>query len=275
MRLHAGVFLVDTKRRMDRKSVIAGNWKMEVSHKGAIELSRALNKLLEKEEGGPEVVVCPSFTSLPAVSEAFSKESGVNIGAQNVHWEERGAFTGEVSVSQLTPFASWCIVGHSERRALAYETEEQVVAKVMLLLKHGITPIVCIGESREEREADQTITKITTQMETLLSKITRVGLTKLVIAYEPIWAISANNPTGEMPDPNDVAGIALLIRKLIATRFDQEAAQRVRVLYGGSVKPNTVEPFMQEPGIDGALVGGASVHPMDFVEIIKKAKGTS
>lgn len=253
---------------MERKPVVVGNWKMELSHKASTEAALSIKKLLKNITLKCEVVVCPSYPALAAVKEVFGKTT-VAVGAQNVHWEERGAWTGQVSVSQIMPFAAWSIVGHSEQRALTGETEDEVTLKASLLLQHGIAPIVCIGESREEREAEQTVTKVTQQIQHFLSKMTRTSLSKVVIAYEPIWAIGS----GQMPEPSDVAEIMLLIRKQVAGRFGNEAADKLRILYGGSVTPTNVAPYMAEPGVDGVLVGGASTHPMQFVEIIKTVQG--
>ena len=212
--------------------------------------------------------MCPSFPSLPAVAELLADQSVIEVGAQTVHWEEKGAYTGQVSVNHIKPFARWCIAGHSEQRALTGETDELVQQKAQLLLKHGIVPVICIGETAEERAAEQTISKITQQMQSLLQKLTRPALTKTVIAYEPIWAISAVSG-GVTPDPSDTAGVMLLIRKLITERFDAEVAERTRIIYGGSVTPNNVAAFVSEPGVDGVLVGGASTHPMHFVVIVR------
>lgn len=253
---------------MNRKPLVVGNWKMELSHKGAIEVAQAVKKLLSKIEVGIDVVICPSYPQLPAIAELLKNSQKIHVGAQQVHWEESGAFTGAVSLSQISPFIQYCIVGHSEMRELTSQTEEQVRDAALILLKHGLTPIVCLGETWEEHQQEQTIRKITQQTEVLLSGVTRTGLSKLVIAYEPIWAISAQG-TGEVPDPTEVSEIVLLIRKLIASRFDTEGAERVRILYGGSVGPDTVSSYVSEPGVDGVLVGKASVTPMKFFEIVK------
>ena len=249
----------------ERTPVIAGNWKMELSHKAATEVTGSLKKLLQDVPVSCDVVVCPSFPSLPAVAEELVNNKKIQIGAQNVHWEEKGAWTGEVSVAQIHPFVKWCIVGHSERRRLVGETDEQVQQKAALLQRHGITPIVCIGETQEEREQERTVEKITQQVGSLISGLTRVAIAKLVVAYEPIWAIG----TGITPDPNEAAETMLLVRKLIAERFDQEIAERLRILYGGSVNAENVQPFVSEPGVDGVLVGSASLRPLEFVNIIK------
>jgi len=246
--------------------LIVGNWKMELSYQASLEVTKALKKRF-KSTNGVDIVLCPSFTTLAAVASEIGASTKLALGAQNVHWEEKGAFTGEVSISQLTPLVKWCIIGHSERRQLVRETDEQVNIKAQLLLKHGITPIVCIGETAAEHEAGQTIAKITAQAGSLLDSISRSSLTKLVIAYEPIWAIG----TGVTPEPNSAASTMLLIRKLAAERFGHDTAERMRILYGGSVKGDNAASFFSEPGIDGALVGGASVSPLQFADIVEAA----
>lgn len=260
---------------MAHKALIVGNWKMELAHKASLEHVRAVKKLLRNVEILADVVVCPAFPQLPEVAAALKTSTKIQVGAQAVHWEEQGAFTGAVAIAQVKPFAAWCIVGHSETRELTNMSEEHVRDTAMLLLKHGITPIVCVGESLVERQAEKTVERVTEQIGTLLSGVTRAGLAKLVVAYEPIWAISGNlkDGTGEMPDPSDVAEIVLLIRKLTATRFDAEAAGRLRVIYGGSVKPENVSAYVSEPGVNGVLLGSASINAVQFVEIVKKVQG--
>jgi triosephosphate isomerase len=259
---------------MPRKPLIVGNWKMELSHKAALELTRALKKLLHSSEVTSDLVICPSFPSLSEVAESVKNVEYLQVGAQNVHWEEKGAWTGEVSISQISPFIKWCIIGHSEQRRFTDETDEVVARKATLLLTHGVTPIVCIGETAEEHAADATVAKITAQINSLVSTMTRSALSKLVITYEPIWAISANHP-GQLPDPTDIAEDIMLIRKIIAARFDQEAAERLRILYGGSVNGENVGSYASEPGVDGVLVGNASLHPLQFIEIIKQVQSAA
>lgn len=241
---------------------------MELSDKASLTTAQALKNLLDSLKTPVEIVVCPSFVELAGVAAVFKGSKKVAIGAQNVHWTLKGAWTGEVSINQIKPYASWCIVGHSERRSLVGETDEQVNVKVNLLLEEGITPIVCVGETAQERDTDQTVTRISSQVKSLLESINRAHISKLVIAYEPIWAIG----TGETPEPSEAAATMLLIRKLVAEHFDHELAQRLRILYGGSVKPDMVQTFVDEPGVDGVLVGGASIHPLDFVQIIKQVQ---
>lgn len=250
---------------MERRPVVIANWKMELSIKASTEAAIAIRKLLKDVKLDTDVVLCPSFPALAAVKEVVTSSEKLQLGAQNVHEEDKGPYTGEVAVVQLAPLVTWCIVGHSEQREVTGETDEVIQRKADLLLRHGITPIICIGETLAERQADQTVAKLTRQMEVYLSKTTRVALSKTVIAYEPIWAIGA----GETPAPDDVAGTVLLLRKITAARFGNEAAQRLRIVYGGSVTTKTIGPLMAEPGIDGTLVGGASLHPLDLVTIIK------
>jgi len=244
---------------------------MQLSHKAATEELLSLKKLLKGVSVASDIVICPSYPSLPTFAESVAKDEKLQIGAQNIHWEEKGAWTGQVSVVQITPFVSWCIVGHSEQRELTGETDEIVQEKVQLLQKHGVIPIVCIGETAQERAAGQAEHRVAAQVESLLAKMTRASLTKMVICYEPIWAISSNDPAEE-PDLADMAGTMLLIRKMVAERFDVEAAERLRIIFGGSVNQDNVAALFNEPGVDGALVGSASLRPVHFIDIIKAAQ---
>lgn len=253
---------------MMQKPLVVGNWKMELSFKGEIALAKSLSTQLESDEISAEVVICPSFTSLSAIQELLKTNPKVALGAQGVHWEEKGASTGQISVNHLNSLVTWCIVGHSEQREITHVTDELVMVQANLLLRHGIQPIICMGETAEEKSADKTLDKISNQLEVILSQLNRVTLTKTVIAYEPLWAIGS----GETPDPDSVSEIVLLIRKLIASRFDQEIAERVRILYGGSVKPDNAAEYVGGPSANGVLVGGASVHSMQFVDIIKNVQ---
>ncbi len=252
-----------------------GNWKMDLSHKAEVEIVRSLKELFKGVTlEQTDVVVCPSFPSLAAVADGLKKNQKIAVGAQTVYWEEHGPVTGMVSVSQISPFVDWCLVGHSEQRAITGETDEQVAARAGLLVRHGITPVVCLGENAEEREADQSVDKVTKQMKVLIGALTRAAIAKIVIAYEPIWAISANNP-GELPEGDEVAGMAVLIRKVAAGRFGSEAAEKLRVIYGGSVNEGNVDQYIEEPGIDGVLPGGASLQPRQFMEIVKKVEAAA
>lgn len=239
---------------------------MQLSHKAAVENARALKQLAKQVElAGTDLAVFPSYPSLEAVAEEL-KESNIEVGAQNVQAEEKGAFTGEVSVSQIKPFVTWCIIGHSEQRWRTGQSEEAVADSARLLLKHGITPIVCVGETREEKERDDAANKVSTQINVLMGVLNRVMAGKVVIAYEPIWAISSQEPD-TLPDPSNVAQMAVLIRKITAGKFGGEVAEKLRVIYGGSVDRNNVADFTGEPGIDGVLPGGASLQPRLLLEM--------
>ncbi len=250
---------------MDKRPLVIGNWKMELSHKSAVEVCSAMKKLVQDKEYAAEIVVCPSYPSIPAIAAAL-KGTSIAVGAQNIHHEEKGPYTGSVSVSTLREFITWCIVGHSEVRYSQGDTDEMVVHKAKLLLSHGIRPVVCVGETQEQHAAGETISAVSAQVDVLLSSLDRVSLMKTAIAYEPIWAIG----TGNIPEPNEVYEVLLLIRKRIAEKFDVELAQRIYLLYGGSVASSTVSPYIAGPGADGVLVGGASIHPRDFIDIVSK-----
>lgn len=247
---------------MDKKALVVGNWKMELSHKSAVEVFSAMKKMVSGKELDVELVVCPSYPSLAAIASG-SNGTTISAGAQNIHHEERGAHTGKVSVVQIREFASWCIIGHSEVREAEGDTDLVIAHKAKLLLQHGITPIICIGESAQDHDSGNTIATISLQVDVLLSALDRVSLLKTAIAYEPIWAIG----TGVVPEPDEVFEVVLLIRKKIAERFDQELAERIRILYGGSVTADTASRYIAGPGADGVLVGGASIHPRDFLAI--------
>lgn len=239
---------------------------MELSHKATLEAAAALKKLIKNKAGHVDVVVCPSFPSLSAVAEIYKNSPDIQVGAQNMHWEERGAWTGEVSVLQIKPYVAWCIIGHSERRQNFGETDEHIVQKMKLLHKHNLTAVVCVGETAAERADGKALAKVTQQVRTFFSEVTVVSLNHLVIAYEPIWAIG----TGHTPAPGEAAEIMLLIRKVAVEYFGPEGGQRLRVIYGGSVTPDTVEQFATEPGVDGVLVGGSSVRPLQLADIIRR-----
>lgn len=247
---------------------MVANWKMALSHKAALEAAGALKKMIKKDNP-VETVLCPSFPSLAAVAEVIKSSEKIQVGAQNVHWEEKGAWTGEVSVLQIKPFVRWCIVGHSERREYFGETNEHVITKMGLLLKHGITPVVCVGENRQDHQAGQATQVVAAQVRQLFAALTVITVHQIVLAYEPIWAISSD-PLSEPDDPEQAAEIMLLIRKIAVELFGRETVERLRILYGGSVTEKTVEQFMIQPGIDGVLVGGASVRPLQLGDIIAR-----
>jgi triosephosphate isomerase len=212
-------------------------------------------------------VICPPFTALRSVETLLDSDKlPYGLGAQNVNAEEKGAFTGEVSPPMLAALkVSYVIVGHSERRQLFGEDDQMVNRKVRAVFKHGMTPIVCVGETLEEREADGTESKVTGQVRRAFADVDAEQAATAVVAYEPIWAIG----TGRNAEPNDAGRVVEMIRATLADRYDDGLAQAVRVQYGGSVKPGNIREFMAHPEIDGALVGGASLDPEEFALIVK------
>ncbi|HEY8417334.1 MAG TPA: triose-phosphate isomerase [Limnochordales bacterium] len=219
---------------------------------------------------GVQVVVCPPFTALAALGGVLAG-SAVALGAQNMHWEAAGAYTGEIAAPMLLDLkCRFVILGHSERRQMG-ETDEQVRRKVHAALAAGLIPIVCVGERLEERRAGQTEAVVTGQVRAALAGLPAADGSKAVIAYEPVWAIG----TGEYASPEEANRVIGLIRATLAELLGREAAAAMRILYGGSVKPDNIGPFMRQPEIDGALVGGASLDARGFVDIIQQAEGSA
>lgn len=247
-----------------RIPIIAGNWKMYKTQAEAKAFAEALPQVGEQVEA----VICAPFTALAALAENLQGKN-ISLGAQNVHWEEEGAYTGEISPLMLKELGvQYVIIGHSERRAYFNETDETVNLRVHAALKHGLTPIVCVGEDLEQRESGRTKEVVKVQMEAAMKEISEEQITQVVIAYEPIWAIGTGK-TSSAEDANEVIGF---IRQLIADQYDQNYANQVRIQYGGSVKPENIAGFMAQPDIDGALVGGASLNPDSFLALVKGAK---
>jgi triosephosphate isomerase (TIM) len=249
-----------------RKPFVAGNWKMFNTVSEARHLVSELVAALDPFDS-VDRVLCPPFTALLPVA-ALLEGSGIELGAQNMHWEASGAFTGEVAPPMLAEFCKYVILGHSERRAYFGETDETVNRKAKSALAHGLVPIVCVGETLDEYEAQQTREVVFRQMKGGLEGLTLSTGTSLVIAYEPVWAIGTGRAS-TAPDANEV--IAWVIRPALAELFGQDLAQQVRVLYGGSVKAGNAAEFFQQPDIDGALVGGASLKAADFTGIVQAA----
>ena len=245
-----------------RKPIIAGNWKM---YKTVDEATAMLNELCRLPlPETVEVVICPVFTALHS-AQAVLAGSKIKLGAQNVYWEEKGAFTGEVSAVMLRDVGcTYVIVGHSERRQYFAETDDSVNKKTKAVLAAGLTPIVCVGETLAEREAGDTQTVIIRQVKGGLTGITAQQAASLVIAYEPVWAIG----TGKTASAADAGQGCSLIRQTAAELFGDEAANQLRIQYGGSVKPDNVAELMAEADIDGALVGGASLEAVPFSKIV-------
>jgi triosephosphate isomerase len=254
---------------MGRKPMIAGNWKMyKTAGEGAI-LVQNLEERLAQFWDQVDVVVCPPFTALKSVSTVIELDRlGIGLSAQNVHWEEEGAFTGEVSPRMLADLrCGYCVVGHSERRQMFGETDETVNLKVQALLAHEIVPIVCVGESLETRDAGETDSFVRGQVRAGLEGVSAEDAARIVIAYEPIWAIG----TGRTPTPESANDVARSIRATVGALFGQPAAIQARVLYGGSAKPENIALFMPEPDIDGALIGGAALDAVSFASMVATA----
>jgi triosephosphate isomerase (TIM) len=252
----------------DRMPLISGNWKMHHNHFEAIQTVQKLSYLLTKEDYlTVEVSVHPPFTDLRSVQTVIeSDDIPMALGAQHCHWEEKGAYTGEVSPHFLAKLnVQYVIVGHSERREIFGETDEMVAKKITAIQNLGMKPIVCVGETLEEREAGQTNDKVLGQLMSVLEGRTAEHVKEMVIAYEPIWAIG----TGRTATSQDAQDVCAAIRQKISEAVGKEAAQAVRIQYGGSVKGANAQELMAMPDIDGALVGGASLLPDDFAQIVQ------
>jgi triosephosphate isomerase len=247
-----------------RVPIIAGNWKMYKTVAESLELVEAMRPLLAKVKA-VEMVVCPPFLSLPQVSAALSSYP-IGVGAQNMFWEDEGAYTGEISPVMLKAFCQYVILGHSERRQYFGETDEGVNRKVKAALRHGLIPIVCVGENSEQNEAGQTQQVVEMQVRGALDGLAAKQVAGIVIAYEPVWAIGTGK-AATATGANETIGAA--VRGTVEALFGNAVARRVRIQYGGSVKPSNIVEFMEQPEIDGALVGGASLKAVDFVEIVR------
>lgn len=245
-----------------RKAIIAGNWKMNNTIEEGLKLVEELKSLVK--DAACDVVVCPPYIALDAVLKAV-KGTNVKVGAQNMHFEENGAYTGEVAPGMLQAMGvEYVIIGHSERRQYFNETDETVNKKVKKSFEHNITPIVCCGETLEEREANVTEEVLGKQIKLDLAGLTKEQVEKLVVAYEPIWAIG----TGKTATDEQANETIAYIRNVIATMYGKETAEKTRIQYGGSVKPATIKAQMAQTDIDGALVGGASLKAADFAAIV-------
>ena len=252
-----------------RTPFIAGNWKMYKTIEEAVALVRELRSALDGLEGC-DVAVCPPFTALAAVKDALAG-STIRLGAQNVHWKDEGAFTGEVSPLMLRGLCDYVIIGHSERRQHFGETDEMVNKKLVAALAHGLKPILCVGENIDQNRAGETEAVVGGQVRADLAGIPPEKVHLITIAYEPIWAIGTGlAATGD--DANRIIGGT--VRGTLAALYGDEIAQAVRIQYGGSVKPDNIAEFMEQPEIDGALVGGASLKAADFVAIVKESLKT-
>jgi triosephosphate isomerase len=251
-----------------RRPLIAGNWKLWGTRAQAADYCERLRSVLPPEgEQHAEIGICPVFTALEVCVQALDG-TGVAVFAQNMHHEETGAFTGEVSAPMLTELGvRGAVLGHSERRQYNCETDRALQEKVPAALAAGLVPILCVGESEEERERDETQRKLRTQVREALERVADDQLPGVVIAYEPIWAIG----TGKVATPEIAQDAIGFIRALVGDR-SEEAAERIRILYGGSVKPDNAAEILAQPDVDGALVGGASLDPSGFAEIVAAAQ---
>lgn len=248
-----------------RRPFIAGNWKMNLNRVESVDLAKAV---AQGDCGGVEVAVCPPFVYLEAVVQTV-EGSAVGVGAQNMYHEQSGAFTGEVSGPMLVDNGCrYVILGHSERRNVLGERNEDVNVKLRAALESGLSPIVCVGELLEQREAGQTREVVEEQFVGSYAGLTADEVARTVIAYEPVWAIG----TGKVATPEQAEEVHSALRKIIETRYNSEVAQSVRIQYGGSVKPDNAAQLLAQPNIDGALVGGASLDADSFMAIVAAAK---
>jgi triosephosphate isomerase len=253
---------------MERKPLIVANWKMYLSAKESILVAQSFVKMLRDEP--VDIIISPSYPLLSAMKE-ICEGTSVEVAAQDIHFLESGAYTGDVSVGEVKDFVRHVIVGHSERRKYHGDTDEIVALKTKLALKNGIHPIVCVGESFEEHESGATIEIIREQVNRVLVDLSLLDFPRITFAYEPVWAISAGpGLEAKQPEAQEVAEIINLIRKIISGAGGNKYMDKMRVLYGGSVTAKTVKTFVSEPGVDGALVGGASTKPAELVAIIRE-----
>jgi triosephosphate isomerase len=251
-----------------RKPLISGNWKMHLNHFEAIQTVQKLSYALTKEDhAAVDVSVHPPFTDLRSVQVVLQADDiPIALGAQHCHWEDKGAFTGEVSPAMLAKLdVTYVIAGHSERRQLVGETDEDVNRKVRAIIAAGMTPILCCGETLEEREAGETVAKVEGQVRAGLAGVDAAQVATLVIAYEPIWAIG----TGRTATPDDAQAVCAEVRRVVGDVAGGPAAAGVRIQYGGSVKSSNASEILARPDIDGALVGGASLDPDEFGRIVQ------
>ena len=260
---------------MSRKPIIAGNWKMNMLQAGARDLFMGVAKHAEEHtvEELPTIIIAPTFTSIAAVEGMRCDKCRplVKTAAQNCHWEKSGAYTGEISVEMAKDAGcDYVIIGHSERRQYFSETDEMINKKAKAILAGGLLPIICCGETLEQREAGQTDAHIASQIKAALEGISSEDVAKSVIAYEPIWAIG----TGKTCDSAEANRVIAMIRNVVKEVAGAEAGDAIRILYGGSVKPSTIEEQMRQSDIDGALVGGASLKADSFNEIIANTMKT-
>jgi triosephosphate isomerase len=249
-----------------RRPFIAGNWKMNLDRAGAVALAKDIAQGTAAVQG-VDVAVCPPFVYIDPVAQVL-KGSKVGLGAQDMYHEAKGAFTGEISAAMLRDVAcTYVILGHSERRHILGETDQQINKKVLAALAADLTPILCVGELLAEREAGQTLDVIRRQFTGSLAGLSPEQMARTVIAYEPVWAIG----TGKTATPEQAEQVHLDLRTILQDRYNKEVAEQVRIQYGGSVTPDNAAQLLAQPDIDGALVGGASLKPASFMAIVNAA----
>lgn len=250
-----------------RKTVIAGNWKMNKNLSEAVELVSELKNLVSDTTPNCDIIVCPPFTNLETVG-TIIKDSPIKLGAQNMYFEKSGAFTGEISADMLKSVdVEYVILGHSERRAIFGESDETINKKIKFALESGLKPIFCIGETLEERENGIMKDVIERQVKNGLSNVTKEEMKNIIVAYEPVWAIG----TGKTATPEQAQEVHAFVRGILSGLFDEETAQNTTIQYGGSVKPENAKSLLSQPDIDGALVGGACLKADSFFGIIQSA----
>jgi len=254
---------------MRRTKIVAGNWKMNTNLERGLSLTKEIEGIVKDEvNNDAEIILCPPFISLASMTRLLNGNKRIKVGAQNCHQKESGAYTGSVSCDMIKDTgATHVIVGHSERRQYAHEGNKLLSEKVDMALKHNLTPIYCFGETQVERKSGQFTTVISRQISEALFHLDQTTFSKLILAYEPVWAIG----TGETATPEQANEIHAMVRDQIKTQYDVNTAQAMRILYGGSVKPNNAEELFQQQDIDGGLIGGAALDARSFAEIIKQA----
>ena len=252
---------------MIRRKIVAGNWKMNLDYQQGISLfSEIVNMANDEVIGDQDIVVCAPFIHLHSIAQLAAGSTRVAIGGQNIYFQESGAYTGEISAAQLkSTGAEYVILGHSERRAYFHEDDDQLSRKTDAALKHGLTPIFCIGETREERESDRYFDVIRGQLENGIFHLADDVFGRVVLAYEPVWAIG----TGLTATPEQAQEVHAFIRNEVARHYNQETADSTTILYGGSCNPKNAPELFMQPDIDGGLIGGASLKSRDFIDIAK------
>jgi triosephosphate isomerase (TIM) len=247
-----------------RRPMMAGNWKMNKTPGEAVHLAHAIAEVVANTTN-VDCVVCPPFVALSAVGVAL-QGTAIALGAQNMHWADNGAYTGEISAPMLKDLATYVIIGHSERRQFFAETDESVNKKIHAALAHGLTPILCVGESLAQNQGGETQAIVSMQVEAALQGLSAEQVALLIIAYEPIWAIG----TGLAATPEQAGDICGLVRKVVAALYSQAVADGVRILYGGSTNEKNIGEIMQQPDIDGALIGGAALKAESYGSMVQK-----